>query len=324
MTKLTLICPNQDSGIYIKQSIKTFLSQDYNSFNIYIMDSDSKDNSKEIINSFNSNIIKIFDLDRNVDGPNAVLLGIQNTTSDYIAFMTSTDGYVDNQWFGNAIKLLDSDDNLSYVYSNSLNRDLNENISKVNQPFYSKFEIPSHEYFLPFYMATRYHINELNCIWSTPVIKSLINHEYFKTDKEIDIMEKFEFLAVYEGFMGKHINTFSNYGRVHANSLTERNLDKSFLTNSWRSRMYSLLNIKISNFEFKNRNFKIISRYNKKLSFYFKVSYYFYKLFYPHLKKKKSLFSLYFYFGILFNLTHKILNFFYSLFKLKFFSEKKL
>ena len=37
--------------------------------------------------------------------------------------------------------------------------------------------MPSHENFLPFYAATGYHINELNCVWSTKVVKNLIEHQ---------------------------------------------------------------------------------------------------------------------------------------------------
>ena len=36
--------------------------------------------------------------------------------------MTTTDGYVDNQWFSTAIYELENDEKLSFVYANSIQR----------------------------------------------------------------------------------------------------------------------------------------------------------------------------------------------------------
>ena len=50
--------------------------------------------------------------------------------------MTTTDGYVDNQWFSTAISELENDESLSFVYANSIQRKNNENLNDINQKFF--------------------------------------------------------------------------------------------------------------------------------------------------------------------------------------------
>ena len=99
MKDLTIVCVNKNSEKFILQSIKTFLSQDYSNFEILIMDSDSKDRSIDIIKSFNSDIIKVYNLEGNINEKDAFRIGISQINTEYITFMTSTDGYLDNEWF---------------------------------------------------------------------------------------------------------------------------------------------------------------------------------------------------------------------------------
>ena len=49
--------------------------------------------------------------------------------------MTTTDGYVVNQWFSTAISELENDESLSF-YANSIQRKNNENLNDINQKFF--------------------------------------------------------------------------------------------------------------------------------------------------------------------------------------------
>ena len=106
----------------------SILSQDYSSFDISITDSTSTDNSIEQIKLINSDKIKIFNVGSDVNHHDAWLHGIKNVETKYITFMTTTDGYVDNQWFSSAISELENDEKLSFVYANSIQRKNDENL----------------------------------------------------------------------------------------------------------------------------------------------------------------------------------------------------
>ena len=305
MIDLTIVCINKNSGEYIGQSIKSFLSQDYENFEILILDSNSTDNSTEIIKSFSSNKIKLINLGEKVNHHNAYLKGIENVNTEFITFMTSTDGYIDNEWFTKSIQKLKNDDSLSYVYANSIARDAKSNLTFINQPFSQNNQIPAKEDFLPFYLATQYHVNELNCVWSTKVVKKLIEKIDVKNLDVItfDLFEYLEFSANYEGYLGEYINTVANYGRIHQNSLTQMNQTINLEKVKKRQNLHNNRRVKI--FEklrsdemcFYNRNYQKISQVNKINFSNFYIIYYFYKLLYPPYKIEKPLYSSFYIFN---------------------------
>ena len=81
MSDLTVVVINKNSGKYIRQSCLSILSQDYSNFEISITDSASTDNSIEQIKLINSNKIKIFNVDSDVNHHDAWLHGIKNVES---------------------------------------------------------------------------------------------------------------------------------------------------------------------------------------------------------------------------------------------------
>ncbi len=301
MSDLTVVIINKNSGKYIRQSCLSVLSQDFSNFNISITDSASTDDSIKKIKSLKSEKINIFNVDANVNHHDAWLYGIQNVKTKYITFMTSTDGYIDNQWFSTAISELENDYKLSFVYANSLQRGKNDKLNNINQNFFLKFDLPSHESFLSFYLATNYHINELNCIWSTKVVKNLINIipdnlTIFKSDHiAFDLFETIEFLAIKNGFLGKYINTIANYGRVHDNSLSEKYLKNLVIEKKeelYLNRRKAIFqNIK-NKMIFQNRDFVQVSKVNNITFFNFYLAFAIYLIFFPQYKKKKPFYSL--------------------------------
>ena len=302
MSDLTVVVINKNSGKYIRQSCLSILSQDYSNFEISITDSASTDNSIEQIKLINSDKIKIFNVGSDVNHHYAWLHGIKNVESKYITFMTTTDGYVDNQWFSTAIYELENDEKLSFVYANSIQRKNNENLNDINQKFFLKFNLPSHESFYPFYLATNYHINELNCIWATDVVKHLLK---IKPDNltsfdiknvNFDLFETLEYLAIKNGFLGKYINTIANYGREHDNSLTSKyQMDQKLIREKQEiishRRKAIFKNIK-NKMILQNRNFGQVSKINNINFSNFYVSFLVYLIFFPQYKKTKPLYSL--------------------------------
>jgi glycosyltransferase involved in cell wall biosynthesis len=335
MKILSIICINKNSGEFIGQSIRSFLAQDFDDFEVLIFDSQSTDNSLEIINKINSNKIKIFNLNSNINHHDAFTAGIKESKSEFITFMTSTDGYVDNEWFSKAIKCLKNDSELAFVFGNSLRRNKDNCLDKVNQPFFSNFEIPEKENFLPFYLATRYHVNELNCIWSTAVVKKFLDDNQVSTGSYLyDLFEILENWSVQNGYLGKHINTLANYGRIHDGSITLKDQqslnnklikDKQFL---FKKRDLELFK-NLKNMKFYNRKSEIVSNFDENKIFIFYLNYYFYKLFYPPFRKIKPLYSIYYLLNKLINflrrnITNKIFKIIINIFsKHKFFQKLK-
>ena len=60
MKILSIICINKNSGKFIEKSIRSFLAQDFDDFEVLIFDSQSTDDSVKIISKINRNEWKIF------------------------------------------------------------------------------------------------------------------------------------------------------------------------------------------------------------------------------------------------------------------------
>ena len=86
-----IILPNYNKDKYLEECINSIISQTYDNWKLYIIDDDSKDNSKKIINKFkNSNIINTF-LYKNKGVAFCRNLGIRLSNSKYISFIDSDD-----------------------------------------------------------------------------------------------------------------------------------------------------------------------------------------------------------------------------------------
>ena len=184
-------------------------------------------------------------------------------------------------------------------------------------------------------MATRYHVNELNCIWSSAVVKKFLEDCQIYSDYYLyDLFELLENWSIQNGYLGKHINTLANYGRIHDGSITLKNeqslshtliKDKQFVFKKRELEIFKNL----KNMKFYNRKSEIVSNFDEKKIFIFYLNYYFYKIFYPPFRKTKPLYSIYYLLNKLINffrnnITNKIFNVIINIFsKNKFFQKLK-
>ena len=94
-----IIMPNFNKEKFIKESIKSVIAQTYANWKLFIIDDNSNDNSKNIINAFKNNKIKIIFLKKNKGVSFCRNLAIRFSNSKYIAFIDS-----DDYWSTNKLK----------------------------------------------------------------------------------------------------------------------------------------------------------------------------------------------------------------------------
>lgn len=88
---VSIIMPCFNSEKFIKESINSVLSQTYHDFELIIIDDASKDNSLDIIRSFNDHRIKILELTTNQGAGFSRNKGIELAQGRFIAFLDSDD-----------------------------------------------------------------------------------------------------------------------------------------------------------------------------------------------------------------------------------------
>jgi glycosyltransferase involved in cell wall biosynthesis len=93
--RVSVVIPNYNGACYLANSISSVLQQDFQDFEIIVVDDGSIDNSLEIIRGFGNRIELIES--HNKGASNARNLGIKFARGEYIAFLDSDDIWLPNK-----------------------------------------------------------------------------------------------------------------------------------------------------------------------------------------------------------------------------------
>ena len=92
-----IILPNFNKENYLKETIDSILNQSFKDFNLYIIDDNSTDNSKKVIDKYSDTRIKVLKLKRNKGVHFCRYLGIRLSKSKYISFIDADDYWDENK-----------------------------------------------------------------------------------------------------------------------------------------------------------------------------------------------------------------------------------
>ena len=108
-SKVTVIIPNYNKGVYLGKCIDSVLKQKGIDLNIIVVDDNSTDNSKDILLEYQSKyeIIKTIYLKKNSGVSHARNLGATRAVSKYITFLDSDDFYLNEYKLKNECDILD-------------------------------------------------------------------------------------------------------------------------------------------------------------------------------------------------------------------------
>lgn len=92
MPKVSVIVPTYNSGGYVRETLLSILDQDYQDFEIIVVDDASTDNTSDVITAMNSCKINYVSLPENHGGPSkARNVGVAKASGAYIAIFDSDD-----------------------------------------------------------------------------------------------------------------------------------------------------------------------------------------------------------------------------------------
>jgi len=95
MDKVSIIMPAYNAENTIKNTIESILNQNYDNYEIIVVDDGSTDNTQNIVKNIDNSKIKYFKLETNKGVSNARNFGIEKATGNYIMFIDSDDLYLD-------------------------------------------------------------------------------------------------------------------------------------------------------------------------------------------------------------------------------------
>lgn len=91
LIKFSIIMPTYNQANYILQSISTVLNQDYNEWELIVIDNSSDDGTKTLLDGIEDSRVKVIECKNNGVIAKSRNLGIQQATNEWIAFLDSDD-----------------------------------------------------------------------------------------------------------------------------------------------------------------------------------------------------------------------------------------
>jgi glycosyltransferase involved in cell wall biosynthesis len=228
--KISIVCINKNHGKYIWKCINSIVSQSHTNWELIIADGGSHDESLAVIAGFRDPRIKLLpgtDLSRR-DG---IIRATAEATGDAMLFTTSTDGYVDSDWFKTAVSTLRGNPDVSLVWG-GWTQLKNECLSFTIGPPESRRNDTPMTMFQNWMVSKdieRTFIPELNYCAHAQVFKHcLADSPDYPSINRIDPTLQFHFNFMKEGYISKFIPTIANFGREHENQFQFHETQKQF------------------------------------------------------------------------------------------------
>jgi glycosyltransferase involved in cell wall biosynthesis len=111
--KISVITSSKNGARFLRQTIESILQQSFTDYEQIVADSASTDNTVEILKEY-KHIRWISEPDRHAD--EGFYKALEMTRGEYIMLMPVSDGYLDKDWFGKCVGILDNDPEVSLVY----------------------------------------------------------------------------------------------------------------------------------------------------------------------------------------------------------------
>ena len=120
MFKVSVIVPNYNHAAYLNKRINSILSQTFKDYELILMDDNSSDNSREILESYRSlpNVKIIFNEDNSGSSFKQWNKGMKLSSGEYI-WIAESDDFADAEFLATLVPVLDNNSEISLVYSQS-------------------------------------------------------------------------------------------------------------------------------------------------------------------------------------------------------------
>ncbi|MDB5568827.1 MAG: glycosyltransferase [Hyphomicrobiales bacterium] len=216
---VSVVCINKNNSSTLEQAIRSVLAQTVERMEFVIADGGSTDGSLEIIARYPQ--IRLLD---GVDASRAdgVLRAVRAARGKYIAFMTSTDGYVSQTWLKTATDYLENDHEASLVWGAAISMDAHGSLVSRFYPkeFVRKKKMAQKKRWFQLWMAesgTRLsYLPELSYCVKAEVYRRLIEPDPACPElASIDPILRFHFEFIRQGYLPVYLPALVYFGRTH-------------------------------------------------------------------------------------------------------------
>ena len=111
---VSVIIPAYNGALYIGKAIESVLAQDYNNYEILVIDDGSKDNTQEVVSQYQNKVKYIYQENQGV--AEARNRGLESAAGKYIAFLDQDDFFLPHK-LSSQVAILDKDASIGLVNS---------------------------------------------------------------------------------------------------------------------------------------------------------------------------------------------------------------
>ncbi len=214
---IDIIIPNFNKAKYVKQCLDSIISQTYKNWKIYFIDDNSNDETKEVLKDFeNIDNIKIIYLKENKGPSYCRNLGIEQSSSEYLAFMDSDDFWPENKLEIQIKAMVKNDYNFTYTDYFFFFNNNQKKLKKTCLPNFYDYKI---------------FLNHSSMSTSSIIIKKdLLKKIFFKNVEHEDFLFKCDVLR--NGELAFKINETHVYYRINKSNRSSNKIKN--LVNLWK------------------------------------------------------------------------------------------
>ena len=130
--RVSIVIACYNHAEYIEFAIKSIIKQTYKNWQLIIVNDNSQDATKEVLNKYKSKKIKIINLKKNIGPYRATSLAFKKVTGKYIAILDADD-YSHPKRISSQVLELEKNSKIGLVITNYKLIDKNNNIIKGNR-----------------------------------------------------------------------------------------------------------------------------------------------------------------------------------------------
>lgn len=206
---ISVVIPTYNRAHLIKESIQSVLDQTLQPYEIIVVDDFSTDNTEEVVNSFNSPVIKFVKNQRKKGANGARNTGILMAQGEYIAFHDSDDIWLPNKLHLQFINLKETDSDMCFC-----------SLKKENQSILSRSIVPKK------YIKSeniKESLKQFNFISTQTIfLKSLIAQE-IKFDENLKRFQDWDFVLRFsKHYKISHLNQVLVIQKISGDSITKQ------------------------------------------------------------------------------------------------------
>lgn len=269
--KVSIIIPNYNHALYLKQRIKSVLHQSFQDFELIILDDCSTDYSREIIEQYRSNP-KVSHIIYNNKNSGSVfkqwIKGIERAIGEYI-WIAESDDFASEFFLEETVTLLQNDSSLGMVFTST------QAINEKNEPFnnigkekeYSLKKMASFGNVIDsknvvLFLVSQMIIENASSVLFRKSELMKVNFEKLKTFQNTG--DRFTYIGIALESKIKLIPKPLCFMRLHEHNTTKKNTENG---NIHRDRL------QVINYYYKHFS---NSEYKKEMAFFYKQNYFFF------------------------------------------------